>query len=162
MKELKYIHKLTLEVFGPQQKKDGSSSVEAVAEEVVEGERQRYEALLHAGLGETGDGEGYEALSGNYSVMMGDPYDVHCDNQAAIKMSEHECLTSRTKHIDIRASFISEAIKQKLLKISYINTLDNLADVFTKPMARDKINLLLSSPARQTGGKRVKSKKLNV
>ena len=81
-------------------------------------------------------------------MNIGDPYEVNCDNQAAIKMSEHATLTARTKHIEVRASFIADAIKNGLINLQYIHTTENLADHLTKPMAAGDLERFLSSSGR--------------
>lgn len=108
VKDLKYYHKLIQEIWGKQKEKTNDFDLDE--------------------LGLTGDEEGFESLNGRYSLNMEgkEPYSVNCDNQAAIHMSKSDILTARTKHIDIRASFIASAIKDKLINVKYINTLENL------------------------------------
>jgi hypothetical protein len=59
---------------------------------------------------------------------------IHCDNNAAICLSEDPLLHDRVKHIDIKYHFIRERAESKELKLKYINTKDNLADIFTKAL----------------------------
>lgn len=75
-----------------------------------------------------------------------DPYEVLCDNQAAIKIANtdaHEL--ARTKHMDIRTNFVKENIKNKFMTLSYVNTALNVADYFTKPSAGNKLHTLLGN-----------------
>jgi hypothetical protein len=62
------------------------------------------------------------------------PTTIHCDNNAAICLSEDPLLHDRVKHIDIKYHFIRERAESKELKLKYINTKDNLADIFTKAL----------------------------
>jgi hypothetical protein len=69
-----------------------------------------------------------------------------CDNRAAIAISNNDIHHDRTKHIDIRHHFIREEVNQKRLKIEWISTKEQVADIMTKPLGvapfqefRDKI-----------------------
>ncbi|XP_031091010.1 secreted RxLR effector protein 161-like [Ipomoea triloba] len=43
-------------------------------------------------------------------------------------------LHSRTKHIDINYHFIRDHVEKKDIKVEYVNTDDQLADILTKPL----------------------------
>lgn len=61
------------------------------------------------------------------------PYiDVVGDNQSALTLASHNTQHKRTKHIDIRYHFIRGLVKDKLVKLNYIHTKDNIADILTK------------------------------
>jgi hypothetical protein len=47
-------------------------------------------------------------------------------------------MCARTKHIDIRYHFIREAVENSKINMQYIPTNDNIADIFTKPLAKAK------------------------
>ena len=57
---------------------------------------------------------------------------LHVDNQGAIALSSNPVQHQRTKHIAIRWFFIREALQHEELKVVYVSTDDNLADIFTK------------------------------
>ncbi|GJV48910.1 retrovirus-related pol polyprotein from transposon TNT 1-94 [Tanacetum coccineum] len=68
-------------------------------------------------------------------------YDIHykmvpifCDNTSAIAISNNPVLHSRTKHIDIRYHFIRDHILKGDIKLHFIPTEYQLADIFTKPL----------------------------
>ncbi|GJY32464.1 retrovirus-related pol polyprotein from transposon TNT 1-94 [Tanacetum coccineum] len=68
-------------------------------------------------------------------------YDIHykmvpifCDNTSAIAISNNPILHSRTKHIDIRYHFIKDHILKGDIKLHFIPTEYQLADIFTKPL----------------------------
>ena len=71
---------------------------------------------------------------------------IHVDNQAAISFANAQDFHMRTKHIDICHHFCREKIASGEIAISYINTTDNLADLFTKalptPRHRDLVKKL--------------------
>jgi hypothetical protein len=51
-----------------------------------------------------------------------------CDNESAIRMADNPVEHSRTKHIDIRRHFLGD------IEVFYVNTENQLADIFTKPL----------------------------
>ena len=63
---------------------------------------------------------------------------ILCDNNAAINLSEDPSLHQRVKHVDIKFHFLRERVHSGDLKLSYINTHDNLADIFTKALDTTK------------------------
>ena len=61
---------------------------------------------------------------------------IFTDNQAAISISHHPEFHARTKHIDINLHFLRDLVSQGILDTVYVNTHDNLADLFTKGLPR--------------------------
>lgn len=59
---------------------------------------------------------------------------LYCDNMSAINISKNHVQHSRTKHIDIRHHFIRDLMKRKQVSLEYINTKNQLADIFTKAL----------------------------
>ncbi|GFX34793.1 retrovirus-related Pol polyprotein from transposon TNT 1-94 [Trichonephila clavipes] len=64
---------------------------------------------------------------------------MFCDNQAAISFSKSPVENYRTKHIDVRYHFLRNLIYDKVFQIKYIGTKNNLVDIFTKPMVKEKL-----------------------
>ena len=58
---------------------------------------------------------------------------LYSDNQGAIALSKNPTKHSKAKHIDIRFHFIRECYLQHLMKLEFIPSNDNYADIFTKP-----------------------------
>ena len=57
-----------------------------------------------------------------------------CDNVSAIRMADNPVEHSRTKHIAIRYHFLRDHQQREDIEIAYINTKEQLADIFTKPL----------------------------
>jgi hypothetical protein len=57
-----------------------------------------------------------------------------CDNESAIRMADNPVEHSRTKHIAIRYHFLRDHQQRGDIEIAYINTKEQLADIFTKPL----------------------------
>jgi len=49
---------------------------------------------------------------------------------------------SRTKHIEIRHHFIQDLVSNGDCEVQFTETDKELADFFTKPLARDRFNFL--------------------
>ena len=60
------------------------------------------------------------------------PIVVRVDNVGAIYMTENTTTSSRTKHVDTRYHFVREFIDDNFLKIVFVRSEDNDADIFTK------------------------------
>jgi hypothetical protein len=56
------------------------------------------------------------------------------DNESAIRMADNPVKHSRTKHIVIRYHFLRDHQQKGDIKIAYVNTKEQLADIFTKPL----------------------------
>jgi hypothetical protein len=61
---------------------------------------------------------------------------IFSDNQAAIAIAHHPEFHARTKHIDISYHFLRDLVKSGILNLVYVNTHQNLADLFTKGLPR--------------------------
>jgi hypothetical protein len=59
---------------------------------------------------------------------------LYSDNKAAIAISENDVMHNRTKHIDIKHHFVREAIKMKKIRIEWVDTTKQLADINTKAL----------------------------
>jgi hypothetical protein len=57
-----------------------------------------------------------------------------CDNESAIRMADNPVEHSRTKHIAIRYHFLRDRQQKGDIEIAYVNTKEQLADIFTKPL----------------------------
>ena len=60
------------------------------------------------------------------------PIIVRVDNVGAMFLANNFSVGQRTKHIDIRTHFIREYIEDGIIKVIFIRTDDNVADIFTK------------------------------
>jgi hypothetical protein len=57
-----------------------------------------------------------------------------CDNESAIRMADNPVEHSRTKHIDIWYHFLRDHQQKGDIKIAYVSTHNQLANIFTKPL----------------------------
>lgn len=63
------------------------------------------------------------------------PTRLYCDNQSAIALVKNPAFHQRTKHIDVRLFHIREVQESGTVNIEYICSEQQLADIFTKPLA---------------------------
>lgn len=63
---------------------------------------------------------------------------LYCDNQSTISISNYNTLHDRSKHINIKHFFIRDEIQNGNMKIEWISTEDQSADIFTKALPRDR------------------------
>jgi hypothetical protein len=68
------------------------------------------------------------------NVTVSTPTTIYVDNQSAIKISNNDADHDRTKHIDIRHYYIRDLIHNNIVKLQWLPTEDQLADIFTKPL----------------------------
>ncbi|GKD87315.1 retrovirus-related pol polyprotein from transposon TNT 1-94 [Tanacetum coccineum] len=69
---------------------------------------------------------------------------MYCDNKSAIALSCNNVQHSRSKHIDIRFHFIKEHVENGVIELYFVNTEYQLADIFTKALARERIEFLIN------------------
>lgn len=60
------------------------------------------------------------------------PYIVRCDNKSAIDFTMNRVERSRSKHIDIAYHITREKYEEGLIRLRYVSSSDNVADVLTK------------------------------
>jgi hypothetical protein len=65
------------------------------------------------------------------------PVTVRVDNIGAIFMAENMQVSQRTKHIDTRLRFVNQYVDDGFIKIKFVGTDDNDADLFTKNLSKD-------------------------
>ena len=59
-----------------------------------------------------------------------------CDNRGALVLTEDPSFHARVKHIDTRYHYVRERVHRHQLQLHYVNTKENLADIFTKALPR--------------------------
>jgi hypothetical protein len=59
---------------------------------------------------------------------------IMCDNQAAIAIAKNPTHISRSKHIDVKHHFVRDEVEAGSIKVEWISTQHQLADILTKPL----------------------------
>ncbi|GJV35600.1 hypothetical protein Tco_1408077, partial [Tanacetum coccineum] len=68
---------------------------------------------------------------------------MYCDNKSVIALSCNNVQHSRVEHIDIRYHFIKGALRM-VIELYFVYTEYQLADIFTKALARERIEFLIN------------------
>ncbi|GJX26361.1 retrovirus-related pol polyprotein from transposon TNT 1-94, partial [Tanacetum coccineum] len=75
---------------------------------------------------------------------------MYCDNKNAIALSCNNVQHSWWKHIDIRFHFIKEHVENGVIELYFFNMEYQLADIFTKALARERIEFLINKLGMQS------------
>lgn len=70
-------------------------------------------------------------------IHVSDPITLKCDNTSAINISKNPVTHCRTKHIAIRYHFLKDKVTEEEVKLEYVPTTKQVADIFTKPLSKD-------------------------
>jgi hypothetical protein len=79
-----------------------------------------------------------------FEIKIPKPVRISEDNTGAIALSETTLAGRRTKHIDIKWHFINDAVAAGKVKLVKVPTAENVADIFTKVLAKPKFEILAS------------------
>ena len=71
-----------------------------------------------------------------------EPVIPYCDNTSAINISNNLVMHAKTKHIAIKYHYVRELVEDKQVKMEYIHTKEQIADIFTKPLPKDAYEYL--------------------
>ena len=61
---------------------------------------------------------------------------LYCDNTSAINISKNLVMHAKTKHVAIKYHYLRELVEDKEVKMEYVNTKEQIADIF-KPLPKD-------------------------
>jgi hypothetical protein len=67
---------------------------------------------------------------------------VHGDNQSTLAVSKNGVKADRTKHVDVKYHFITQTVDEGSVRLKWIPTTEQQADIFTKPLAAPVFELL--------------------
>ena len=74
-----------------------------------------------------------------FGLQQNGPTPVHSDSMSAIAMVSNPKSGSKTKHIDTKFHHVKDLVSNKVLKLEYVPTERNVADVLTKPLGKNKL-----------------------
>lgn len=65
-----------------------------------------------------------------------------CDNQFALQLARNLVFHGRTKHFEVDFHFVREKVASKDIQLQFISSVNQPADLFTKPLTTDHLRLL--------------------
>ena len=74
-----------------------------------------------------------------------DVTDILCDNQICIKMTENYVFLDKSKHVDSKYHFLRDMLQKGAIKLKYVPTKEQVADVLNKPLASIKFEYFRDS-----------------
>ena len=73
---------------------------------------------------------------------------LYCDNTSAINLTKNPIQHSKTKHIEIRHHFVRDHVQKGDCEIQFVETENQLADLFTKSLAKAQSASTISKPSQ--------------
>nr|GEU78470.1 retrovirus-related Pol polyprotein from transposon TNT 1-94 [Tanacetum cinerariifolium] len=92
----------------------------------------------HAGCQDT-----RRSTSGSAQFLGDKLIPLNCDNKSAIALCYNNVQHYRAKHIDVPYHFIKEQVENGIVELYFVRTEYQLADIFTKPLPRERFNFLI-------------------
>jgi hypothetical protein len=65
-------------------------------------------------------------------------FTLNMDSQSAIQLSKNPVFHDRSKHIDMRYHYIRECVEHNRVKLRFVGTAEELADILTKALGRER------------------------
>ncbi|XP_020690255.2 uncharacterized protein LOC110105202 [Dendrobium catenatum] len=81
-------------------------------------------------------------LLSEFQVSVCTPTKLYCDNISALALANNPIFHARTKHVEIDFHFIRDCIRSKYISVHHIPTVDQPADIFTKPLTATRFAFL--------------------
>ena len=64
------------------------------------------------------------------------PMILYCDNTSSINISKNHVMHAKTKHIAIKYHYVRELVEEQQVKMEYVNSKEQIANIFTKPLPK--------------------------
>ncbi|GAB2290901.1 hypothetical protein Dimus_038129 [Dionaea muscipula] len=90
-----------------------------------------YKALTHAAM----DLLWISYLLHDLGVSLDLPCVLHSDNMGATQLTINPVFHARTKHIELSYHFIRELVSRNFLRVAFVRSTNQIADVFTKGLS---------------------------
>ena len=76
-------------------------------------------------------------------VKYDEPIPIFCDNTSVINIYKNPVMHSKTKNIPIKFHFLREHVTEKNIRLEYVETKEQIADIFIKPLPRETFEYLI-------------------
>ncbi|KAL0334047.1 UNVERIFIED_CONTAM: Retrovirus-related Pol polyprotein from transposon RE1 [Sesamum angustifolium] len=84
------------------------------------------------------------SILGEFGIQLVTPIPFHCDNKAAIHITENPVFHERTKHLDIDCHLVRDQFKHGFILPQHISSQHQVADLFTKALPVAPFSRLVS------------------
>ena len=64
---------------------------------------------------------------------------IFTESQSTLAVVRNRVFHARTKHIEVHYHYVRERLSAGEISLAYVPTQDNLADLFTKALSREKL-----------------------
>jgi len=78
----------------------------------------------------------------DFQITCTPPISILCGNTSAINISKNPVMHSKTKHIPIKYHFLREQVLEQKVKLEYVPSKEQVADILTKPLPRETFEYL--------------------
>eukprot|EP00253_Pinus_taeda_P028162 PITA_28162 len=78
----------------------------------------------------------------DFQITCTPPISILCDNTSAISISKNPVMHSKTNHIPIKYHFLREQVLEQKVKLEYVPSKEQVADILTKPLPRETFEYL--------------------
>ena len=82
-----------------------------------------------------------EMLARDFTFHAQRPIHIFGDNRGSIDLAKNSTSNDRSKHIDIKHHFIRDKYTEGVIDIHHVATGDNVADLMTKPVTKQKLSV---------------------
>ena len=79
----------------------------------------------------------FKQLLVDMKVEIKDPVVLYCDNTSAINISKNLVMHTEAKNIAIKYHLLRELVQDKEVRLEYVNTKEQIVDIFTKSLPQD-------------------------
>ena len=69
---------------------------------------------------------------------------IWCDNQGVSVLAANPVFHSRMNHIEVDVHYVREQVLDKKLVVSYVHSVEQVANLFTKPLSIPRFQYLLT------------------
>ena len=77
-------------------------------------------------------------LLSDLSLEQPSPTCIFTDSQSALAIARNPVFHARSKHIEVHYHYVREQFHAKEINLVYVPTHENVADIFTKALSREK------------------------
>eukprot|EP00253_Pinus_taeda_P012207 PITA_12207 len=78
----------------------------------------------------------------DYQITCTPPISILCDNTSVINISKNPVMHSKIKHIPIKYHFLREQVLEQKVKLEYVPSKEQVADILSKPLPRETFEYL--------------------